>query len=300
MATGAVRLRCVVCLLSLWFATCPGSRAVPYSASVEIGDVAAAGFVLSVALYDTNGARGDAHAFVDNVALVDSMGVMLEEPGHLGFETMSLDGFDTSLNSQAVQASVGGWNGAFALKISEDRTYYVTLTDRLFEASPAAQLTFDFEHTGTETEAHMGLDALVISLLTTPDLEPAATGLTGRGDIIEVTARSLRTVGRVVLSAVDTGPPPAQTRFCVIRPNPMRREAAIVFDLQAQEDVTLEVFTVAGRLVRVLQRETLAAGRYATPWDGRDGSGFTAHSGVYLLRFRAGGYSVTERLIVVR
>jgi flagellar hook assembly protein FlgD len=46
--------------------------------------------------------------------------------------------------------------------------------------------------------------------------------------------------------------------------------------------VKLNVYDVRGNLVRTLLDETARAGRNEVPWDGRDASGRTAASGVYL------------------
>ncbi len=71
-------------------------------------------------------------------------------------------------------------------------------------------------------------------------------------------------------------------------PNPFGRSAAPVtslsFELSQDARVRLEVFDLAGRRVRVLEERRLVAGSYEVPWDGRDGAGRAAASGVYLAR----------------
>jgi gingipain R len=65
-------------------------------------------------------------------------------------------------------------------------------------------------------------------------------------------------------------------------PNPFNPTTRIAFDLPRDMQVKLNVYDVRGNLVRTLLNETALAGRNEVPWDGRDASGRTAASGVYL------------------
>ena len=60
------------------------------------------------------------------------------------------------------------------------------------------------------------------------------------------------------------------------------------------------MYDVAGRLVRELINETLAAGTHTIHWDGHDGSGRSVASGMYLAKLQAAGAIDTQRLVVVR
>lgn len=81
------------------------------------------------------------------------------------------------------------------------------------------------------------------------------------------------------------------------RPNPFVGESEVTFALPAAEKVTLRVYDVRGRLVRTLVNESRAAGVYHETWNGRDDAGRDLASGVYLLQFRAGAVSQTERVL---
>lgn len=107
----------------------------------------------------------------------------------------------------------------------------------------------------------------------------------------------------VELSASTTGTHesdvPSSTYIRAI-PNPTRGFASISFGLANAAVVTLEVFDVAGRRVRSVAKEWVAAGRHARSWDGRDESGSAVAAGIYVLRFRAGAELRTERIVVAR
>ncbi len=77
--------------------------------------------------------------------------------------------------------------------------------------------------------------------------------------------------------------------------------AVIAFRLPAAAPVHLTVLDVRGRLVRrLLEGDLLAAGERSVRWDGRDGTGRMAASGVYLFRLLAGSAEVHGRIVLVR
>jgi hypothetical protein len=85
-----------------------------------------------------------------------------------------------------------------------------------------------------------------------------------------------------------------------VRPCPVLREAQVRLALPRPEEVELVVYDITGAVVRTLARETLPAGMHAFVWDGSDGAGHRAASGVYLLRLRAGQEIITRRVSLVR
>jgi hypothetical protein len=84
------------------------------------------------------------------------------------------------------------------------------------------------------------------------------------------------------------------------RPNPFGGPTEIDFSLTEGGPVSLRVYDVAGRLVRVLTDAVLAAGEYTEPWDGLDSNGSRAASGVYFYRLTVGGRELTNRMVLVR
>ncbi len=72
-------------------------------------------------------------------------------------------------------------------------------------------------------------------------------------------------------------------------PNPFNPATNIVFELPGQAHVQLGVYNLLGQRVSVLLDESRPAGVYKLQWQGRDASGKTVPSGVYLLRLQAGG-----------
>jgi hypothetical protein len=84
------------------------------------------------------------------------------------------------------------------------------------------------------------------------------------------------------------------------RPNPARTGTTIHFVLTSAMEVMLEVFDVAGRRVASLEGGLMTPGPHESPWDLTDDAGNTVASGVYFYRLKAGGETLTRKLIVVR
>ena len=71
-------------------------------------------------------------------------------------------------------------------------------------------------------------------------------------------------------------------------------------DVPAAMQVKVQVFDVAGRLVRDLLHGGVQAGTYGVTWDTRDASGSRASPGIYLVRARWGSLQATRIIVVVR
>jgi len=84
-------------------------------------------------------------------------------------------------------------------------------------------------------------------------------------------------------------------------PNPMRAGTRLTWRVpgDAGERLTLEVFGLDGRRLRVLRDETAGAGLHEASWDGRDDAGRRLAPGVYLARLACGNTARVRRLILV-
>jgi len=83
-------------------------------------------------------------------------------------------------------------------------------------------------------------------------------------------------------------------------PNPFNPRTIISFDLKKEADVSLAVYDVSGRLVRVLVSGRLQAQRYQAVWDGTDAHGRPVASGVYFYCLTAGTFSQTRKMVLLR
>ena len=84
------------------------------------------------------------------------------------------------------------------------------------------------------------------------------------------------------------------------QPNPFNPRTEIRYELPADGSVSLTVYDVTGRQVRVLVNESKQAGVHSASWDGTDSQGRALASGVYFYRLEALGFSQTRRMTLVK
>ncbi len=82
-------------------------------------------------------------------------------------------------------------------------------------------------------------------------------------------------------------------------PNPVVNRTRIAFSLVHPADVRLDVFDVAGRLVRSLVRGPRAAGSHDVTWNRAADDGSRLASGVYLVRLATADGVVAKRMTIV-
>lgn len=86
-------------------------------------------------------------------------------------------------------------------------------------------------------------------------------------------------------------------------PNPFNPQTVIRYDLPATDGavpVKIQVFDLSGRLVARLVDESQQPGSHAVRWDGRNDSGATVASGVYVYRVEAGDKVETRKMVVLK
>jgi len=91
-------------------------------------------------------------------------------------------------------------------------------------------------------------------------------------------------------------------RILAAFPNPSRGEATLRLETAGgYAAIGVEVYNVAGRLVRRLSQDAPIAGVHEMRWDGRDASGRSVSSGLYFSRARAGrGLEARSKILVTR
>ncbi len=84
-------------------------------------------------------------------------------------------------------------------------------------------------------------------------------------------------------------------------PNPFNPTTTIPIALPQTADVIVKVYNVLGEEVRTIFSGALNAGRYYLVWDGKDKSGNTVASGIYLSRFTTNtGKAFTGKMILMK
>ncbi len=87
-------------------------------------------------------------------------------------------------------------------------------------------------------------------------------------------------------------------------PNPFNSTTLIRYQLPAisnqQSAVSLKIYNIEGQLVRVLVDGEQGTGRYEVTWDGCDSRGEPLSSGIYLCRMKAGGFTKTQKMVLLK
>ncbi|MFZ1683676.1 MAG: T9SS type A sorting domain-containing protein [Candidatus Zixiibacteriota bacterium] len=83
-------------------------------------------------------------------------------------------------------------------------------------------------------------------------------------------------------------------------PNPFNPSTQIQFTLPARSHVSIEIFNLLGQSVRLLVDDTRSAGTYSTGWDGKDDTGKSLATGVYLYRLQTGDFTETRKMILLK
>ncbi len=78
-------------------------------------------------------------------------------------------------------------------------------------------------------------------------------------------------------------------------PNPFRRSTIIHFAIPSTEFVRLGIYNLTGQKIETLVNKQLNAGNYIIEWDAKD-----LASGTYFYRLRAGDFSATNKLILIK
>ena len=83
-------------------------------------------------------------------------------------------------------------------------------------------------------------------------------------------------------------------------PNPFNPVTRVSFSLKEKGHVSMRVYDVSGRLVRVLVDEEREAGAYEVMWDGMNNGGRSTASGIYFCRMEADDYQRTVKMVLLR
>jgi len=104
----------------------------------------------------------------------------------------------------------------------------------------------------------------------------------------------------IAVSVTPAGAPPTRFALDAPRPNPFGSATAIRYAVPgAGAAVTLEVFDIAGRLVRTLAEDFQTAGFHTVDWNGRNDSGQRVGAGIYFYRLQAGDFQATRKVTLL-
>jgi len=83
-------------------------------------------------------------------------------------------------------------------------------------------------------------------------------------------------------------------------PNPFNPVTRIQYYIPARSNVKLQIYDITGRLVKNLSEMEQEAGSHVVEWSGKDNSGKQVASGIYFLKFNAGTYTNTVKMMLLK
>jgi hypothetical protein len=83
-------------------------------------------------------------------------------------------------------------------------------------------------------------------------------------------------------------------------PNPFNPTTTISFSTAKTGNVTIDVFNIKGQKVRGLVDGVYGVGSHSVIWNGLDDNGASVSSGIYFYRMRAGDFTETKKMMLMK
>lgn len=99
---------------------------------------------------------------------------------------------------------------------------------------------------------------------------------------------------------MENDPLPSNFELAQNYPNPFNPTTVIRYSLARRSQVEIAVYNVLGQEVITLENSVQTAGAYETTWDGTDRQGQAVASGIYFYRIKAGDFSETRKMMLLK
>jgi len=83
-------------------------------------------------------------------------------------------------------------------------------------------------------------------------------------------------------------------------PNPFNPTTSISFDVDAPSAVNIDVYNIKGQKVKTLVDRFYEIGSHTVQWNGTDETGHPVSSGIYFYKMTAGGYTATQKMLLLK
>jgi hypothetical protein len=106
-----------------------------------------------------------------------------------------------------------------------------------------------------------------------------------------------------MLTSIDDLPTPTLPERMELSqnyPNPFNAKTSIQFSLADNDNISLSIYDINGRLVKSLYEAALPAGSYNIIWDGTDESGAVVASGVYFYSMSNSQKIISKRMLMLK
>jgi len=83
-------------------------------------------------------------------------------------------------------------------------------------------------------------------------------------------------------------------------PSPFNPATTVRYQVPEQADVRIVIYDILGRRLRTLVNTPHRVGRYTALWDGRNSSGASVASGIYIYRMQANEFVQTRKMLLLK
>lgn len=101
-------------------------------------------------------------------------------------------------------------------------------------------------------------------------------------------------------SGPETPEIPVFTALLNAYPNPFNPSTNLRYSMKDAGSVQIDIYNTKGQLVRRMNANHATPGYYSMTWDGRDDSGRTVGSGVYMYQMTSGQYKAAKKMILAK
>ncbi|MFQ5582901.1 MAG: FlgD immunoglobulin-like domain containing protein [Calditrichia bacterium] len=123
---------------------------------------------------------------------------------------------------------------------------------------------------------------------------------TGASNSFTTTAADTFTVNVPLAIGDSPDQVPNAYRLDANYPNPFNPSTTITYHLAKAGHTTLKIYNMVGQEVKTLVNENQAAGEFSVTWNGRDNSGQSVSSGIYILTLRSGKFHQSRRITLLK
>lgn len=93
---------------------------------------------------------------------------------------------------------------------------------------------------------------------------------------------------------------PVFTTLNEVKPNPLRGNANISFNIAKPSMTNLKIYDASGRVIKTLLSSNLASGAYNLTWNGRDDNDRAVAEGIYFYTLETESNHITKKLVLTR
>jgi flagellar hook assembly protein FlgD len=108
------------------------------------------------------------------------------------------------------------------------------------------------------------------------------------------------TTSTITDSENDNTNKPTTTELFSNYPNPFNPTTTINFYLNEKNHVMIDIFNIKGQKINTLTDKFFEIGSHSVIWDGLDGSGHPASSGVYFYRLKTDKFESVKKMILMK